>query len=268
MRRAWLVILLAAPAGAEDDLDALVKDLGSAQYAVRDHAYRTLAQRKDARVIPKIENGLPSWKPENQYRALLVIGAFPPKQSHPVLRRLLKSKDPHLRMCGATQLHQRGEKGMEPVIAGILRGPVPEEMLDPVVARVRYLRLGSVHEAWAALITPKRKELTLYVWLASLSSEGFEGAQPQAKRIVDEDPRSGPRAVACAYLIRCHDSSYAATLARIIVEQPLDTSAASRVRYLLRDGRNYPATVCEAILKRLPEEKNESVAVAYIGILA
>ena len=268
MRACAALLLLAAAAPAGDDLDALVADLGSETYAVRDRAYQLLVQRKDARVIPLVERRIADWPPENQYRALLVIAVFPPKQSHPPMRRMLKSADPHLRICAATQLHRRGERDMERIIVETLREPVPEEKLRSIAGRLGYLKLPAVYEAWAALLTPERDELTIGLWFASFSSEEYEGAQAQAKRILAEDKRDRARATACAYLIRCRDASCAPELAALVRKGSLDSSAAARIRYILQDGRIYPREVCEAMLERLPDETNTFVAKYLIEILA
>jgi len=270
VRRAMLLILLlAASAHAQSELELLVEQLGSKDFTNRNLAYQALRKRKNSRVIGLLIEAAPNYSETAQHYAVMLIAMYPPKQHGPALRRLAKSESPHLRISAAVTLYQLGDRKMLPLIVAVLTSKgLDEATLGSVAMRVRPLRNPEVYAAIRALLTKERSVMNIYGMFDGFSLVGYAGATPEAKAIIAGDSRSGPQAVAATYLVVNGRAQYAKDLAAIIAAGGVDLSSFARVRSQLARARLYPANVIEAVLERAPAETNASLLVSMIQFIS
>ena len=262
------LLLLAVPLRAGDDLEALAQQLGSKDLDARDLAYQKLLRLRDPKVVPHIEKRIESYPLVNQMHGVLVIAGVPPRTSMPALRRLMRSETPGIRMTAATQLWMRGEKGaLEVAIATLTAPAIDESTRGHLIQRARYLRNDSVYAALRGLIAKERSVMNLYGIFDALSQEQYSGAQAEARKLLASDERTGPRAVAAAYLVGCGAPDAPALLAAIIKKGPTDISSFTRVKNTLLRAQLYPDPVVRALAERVPVEPSPSIAALMIDII-
>ena len=195
--RVGLLLVLCGLAAAEQDLAALVRDLGGADASRRSAAYQKLMREKDPRAIPLLAKTLPQFNLLGQTYGISLLQAYPPKLTRAALRTLVKSEIPYLRLSAAAVLHRTGERGAVEVITKVLAADVPPATLVSMLSRLYSIRDERVLGAVRAYLDSKRDATVIGAALYHANNVQDKRSLPPARKLL-EDPRPGVRAMAAA----------------------------------------------------------------------
>jgi len=267
---ALLLLLLAASpiaVGAES-LEKLVANLDSKDPTVRSSAWTELRSRSDPKAIPLLLAALPEYSFWGRYYGAMVFDAYPPKLAKLAWRSLAKSADPYLRLCAGAGLIRNGEpKGAELVIRALKAEGQDSNTRMYMLNKLMSVRNARVAEAVRAFLRADEEPRLIGVALYVLSLQTDRGAIPACTALL-EAPEAGVRAMAAAYLFRLGDESFATRLATEIRSGEVAYTEFSRITSLLRGAPRVPDEVLDAVTELLESEKNPSLLMQAVRLVA
>jgi HEAT repeat protein len=263
------LLLFSFPATAgERPISELVAELGGADANLRNTALNELRNRKDPRVIPLLVEALPGFEYIGQYFAFMILDVFPPKQTMPAFRALVKSDQPYVRLAAATSLLRLGERKAVPVIVeALLTKDVPTNTRMYMLNRLYSIRDPEVLAAVRSFLVPGEDPVILGSVMNLLANQQDAASRAACEKLL-ADPRPGVKAMALAFLYRMGDEARAVALAKALESGEIEYSEFQRVRMLLYVMPRVSAEILDAVVVMLETEENTNILTQAIGLLA
>jgi HEAT repeat protein len=262
------VLVSAAP--AQDDLPALVRDLGSAEPQPRSAALSALSQRRDPRAIPLLLGAVGGFDLLGRYYVMLVLDAYPPDLSAKAARALVSSEDPYLRVAAGTILLKTGDGRVADLVAKGLRA-------EGVETQARLYMMYRLHGIDHPKVLGALREFVVKGEEVSLLGQALDllvvrqdrDTVPRCEKLASEDERPGARAMALAWLYRLGFTARAADLAREIAGGGIDVNEFFRVKNLLWAAQRVDEVILDALVEMLETKKdNVSVLTSAVDLLS
>ncbi len=266
---ALLAALAVGAAAQEDDIPALVRQMGEEDGQRRVNAYSALQQRKDPRAIPLILAAMPGYDFMSRYYAMFVLDAYPQDLAEKAARSLVGFDDPYVQVAAATTLLRFGDqRAVEVIVRGLRQEGVTGQARLYMLNRLYSADHPRILEAVRTFVRPGEETTILGQALDILANRQDRAAVPPVEALLEKDDRPGVRALAAAWLLRMGDAARAEDLAREIREGKIDVNEFFRVKNLLTNARQVPEVVLEALLGLLESEANTSVLSSAVDLLA
>jgi hypothetical protein len=256
-----VVLLAAADARAQVDLERLVQQLAGDDHAASSSAYRELLDRADPALVPLIQRDILGWKRNAQHYGVLLLAQITQNQpkgpTRAMWKKLIDAGPGFLRIAALVRLIElEGERSTVAQLAAELQA-LPENERAGMLYLLHGFDLAREEELFAALLAwlhPGANGNTIVSVLHRLRSLATRTAalraavEPLAQ---SNDPAA--RAAALAYLTG-FDAKHATELAALLTAEPVRLGP---IRGLLDGERKLPAPLLQAIVATLPQATNE-----------
>jgi HEAT repeat protein len=263
-----LLLMLARPAAAQDDLRGLVADLGGKDSNRRIAALNELRRRKDPDTIPLVLAALPGFEHTGRYYGILVLESYPPALANRAFRTLLSDESPFLRLCAGAALFRNGETKAVGVVVKALGEEVAAPAMVNMLNRVHGVKHPAVRKAVRSLLRPDQDISVISSAVYVLHSQLDRDALAACRELLEKDGRGGVRALAAAYLYRFGEVERAADLAREIRGGKIGSTEYFRIETMLKASSHVAVEILDALADALEEETNASVLARVISLLA
>lgn len=274
MRRAAVLLILglgvlAAPARAEDDLEALVQQLVGDDATKTYPAYLALRERRDKALPGLLARSLPDATPLGQHYGVLVLLSVPERSVERVFEGWLDAPAPYLRLASAAELMRRGKTGRlaDTIVEALGAAADDPLVLGYMLQRLHGLQDPTVRAAVHGLVREDVDPDVLSRVLSSLRSARDESAIPLVRGLLEsENVDVRLEAAAFIYLLG-DDATVADVMAEAIVSDAVSLSTLVGVLARLQSEGRAPPKALDAVVKLAGSSDNTAIVVRALNLL-
>lgn len=252
---------------AEEDEKSLVAILTSEDAPERNRAYRVLSGNVTPTIVPLLLKALPASPTMGQYYGVMLIGRQPHKLKRDALRKLTRTKSPHLRILAGAALHRLGDRNATAVIVKALHTEVETATLSMMIARLYSLRDPQIQEAVRAFLHADAPTPVIEAAIYNVYLSRDSGAKPGLVALCKHE-NAGVRMVAAGALLVLGDAGQVEALTEALTSGEVTFSPLYKLKTFLGQARPAPPAVLAAAHEQLEEESNVSTLRVLVEILA
>lgn len=243
-----LLPLLAVLAWADLDVDALVRDLGSNDYARRNAAWQKLRNAKDARAIPFLLERIDGFALIGQHYGVMVLESYPPKTVKKTIPKLLDMSSAYLRFCAGFDLyHMRDKRGVPAMVEALEAPDVEMSMRMYMLNRLYDMREERVLKVVRGMLEPGIQPSLLGSLLWALRMNPDAATLDACRRLAETDERADARCLLAVFLFQAGEAKRLDDIVEALRTGEVTSIVFSRMRSLFQAARlSIPPEVLEA----------------------